>query len=192
MFIGYARTSTADQTAGLAAQDRDLRAAGCERLFSEQISATATSRPQLAAALAYVREGDVLVVTRPDRLARSTAELLAIEADLTRRGIGLVILSLGGAPLDTRSATARVTLTILAAVAEFERALMCERQREGIAKARAEGRYRGRQPTARKQAGQINTLRAEGVSASEIANRLGVSRASVYRVLNTGNAASSL
>ncbi|HTI03195.1 MAG TPA: recombinase family protein [Acidisoma sp.] len=185
MLIGYARTSTADQTAGLEAQERDLRAVGCEKIFSEQVSATAAVRHQLAAALAYVREGDVLVVTRPDRLARSTADLLAIEADLTKRGVGLLILSLGGSPLDTRSATARMTLVILAAVAEFERALMRERQIEGIAKAKSAGRYRGRQPTARKQADQISALRAEGLSASAIAVRLGVSRASVYRCLNT-------
>jgi DNA invertase Pin-like site-specific DNA recombinase len=95
MLVGYARTSTSDQTAGLAAQERDLKAAGCTtKLFSEQVSSVA-SRDKLKALLEFVREGDAIVVTKPDRLARSTAELLAIEADLAKRGIGLVILSMG-------------------------------------------------------------------------------------------------
>ena len=88
MIVGYARTSTTDQAAGLAAQERDLTALGAERLYSEQVSSTA-QRSRLAECLAYLRDGDVLAVTKPDRLARSTAELLAIEADLSRRSIGL-------------------------------------------------------------------------------------------------------
>jgi Resolvase, N terminal domain len=88
MNVGYARTSTSDQTAGLDAQARDLKAAGAEKIFSEQVSSVA-KRAKLAECLAFLREGDVLTVTKPDRLARSTAELLSIEADLTKRGIGL-------------------------------------------------------------------------------------------------------
>jgi DNA invertase Pin-like site-specific DNA recombinase len=86
--------------------------------------------------LAFVREGDVLMVTKPDRLARSTAELLAIEADLSKRGVGLVVLSMGGERLDTRNPTSKLMLTILAGVATWEREIMLERQREGIAKAK--------------------------------------------------------
>ena len=93
MYVGYARTSTSDQTAGLDAQTRDLRAAGAERIFSEQASSVA-QRTKLNECLAFLRDGDVLTVTKPDRLARSTAELLSIEADLTKRGIGLVVLSI--------------------------------------------------------------------------------------------------
>ena len=106
MNVGYARTSTSDQTAGLAAQERDLTAAGAERIFGEQVSSTA-KRVKLAECLAFLRDGDVLTVTKPDRLARSTAELLSIEADLSKRGIGLVVLSMGGERLTpaTRSAS---------------------------------------------------------------------------------------
>src|SRR3954451_762491 len=102
MLVGYARTSTEDQKAGLAAQERDLKAAGAERIFAEQVSSVA-QRDQLRAMLEFVREGDAIVATKPDRLARSTADLLALEAGLTKRGIGLVILSMGGERLDTRN-----------------------------------------------------------------------------------------
>ena len=85
MIVGYARTSTWDQTAGLAAQQRDLKAAGAEKVFSEQASSVA-QRTKLTECLAFLRDGDVLTVTKPDRLARSTAELLSIEADLSKRG----------------------------------------------------------------------------------------------------------
>jgi DNA invertase Pin-like site-specific DNA recombinase len=131
MLVGYARTSTTDQKAGLAAQERDLRAAGCEKVFAEQVSSVA-QRDKLQTCLNFVREGDVLVVTKPDRLARSTAELLAIESELSKRGIGLVILSMGGERLDTRNPTSKLMLTVLAGVAQWEREMMLERQREGI------------------------------------------------------------
>ena len=94
MIVGYARTSTTDQTAGLEAQERDLEAAGAERIFGEQLSSTA-ERAKLAECLGFLRQGDVLIVTKPDRLARSTAELLAIEADLSKRGIGQVQVKSG-------------------------------------------------------------------------------------------------
>src|SRR6202012_5164430 len=107
---------------------------------------------KLAECLGFRRQGDVLTVVRPDPLARSTTELLAIEADLFERGIGLVVLSMGGERLDTRNPTSKLMLTILAGVATWEREVMLERQREGIAKAKAEGKYKGRKPTARNQA----------------------------------------
>src|SRR5690348_8316427 len=113
MLVGYARTSTEDQLAGLEAQQRELKAAGAEKLFSEQVSSVAAERPALAACLGFLRESDALVVTKPDRLARSTAELLAIEADLSKRGIGLIVLSMGnGEKLDTRNPTSKLILTI--------------------------------------------------------------------------------
>ena len=182
MIVGYCRTSTAEQVAGLEAQERDLRAAGAERLFSEQISSMAP-RSALQQALAFVREGDAFMVSKPDRLARNTAELLTIEADLSRRGIGLVILSMGGQVLDTRHPTSRLMLTILAGVAEWERLMMLERQREGIAKARAEGRYQGRAPTVRRQGAAIRALVAAGEKPTHVAKRLGIARSSVYRML---------
>jgi hypothetical protein len=135
---GYARTSTIDQAAGLAAQERDLKAAGAERIFGEQVSSTA-KRTKLAECLAFLREGDVLTVTKPDRLARSTAELLSIEADLSKRGIGLVVLSMGGERLDTRNPTSKLMLTILAGVATWEREIMLERQREGEGRRQIQG-----------------------------------------------------
>jgi len=139
VIVGYARTSTAEQRAGLDAQMRDLKAAGCEKIFNEQVSSVA-QRPKLAECLHFLREGDVLMVTKPDRLARSTQELLRIAEELAQAGIGLVIHSMG---LDTRNGsnpTSKLMLSVLAAIAQFERDLMLERQREGIARARAEGK----------------------------------------------------
>lgn len=180
--VGYARTSTTEQEAGLEAQERDLRATGCDKVFSERVSSVA-KRERLEAALDYVREGDTLVVTKPDRLARSVADLLTIVGRLEAKGVALLVLSMGGQAVDTRTPTGRLMLTMLGAIAEFERLLMLERQREGIAKAKAEGAYKGRKPTARLKADEVRKLHAEGVGATEIAKRLGIGRASVYRVL---------
>ena len=185
--IGYARTSTIEQEAGLAAQERDLRATGCIRVFAEQISSVVTLRPQLAAALDYLRPGDVLVVTKPDRLARSTADLLAIVEALNARNVGLRILSMGGGEVDTRSPTGRLMVTMLGAIAAFERELMLERQREGIRRAAEEGKYKGRAPTARRKADEVAELRAAGIGPSEIARRLGIGRASVYRIIGAAD-----
>ena len=183
MLVGYARTSTAEQQAGLEAQVRDLQAAGAERIFSEQVSSVAP-RAQLAAALDFVRAGDVLIVGKPDRLARSTAELLGIVQKLEAKGVALIIQSMGGETLDTRNPTAKLMLTILAGVATWEREIMLERQREGIAKAKAEGAYKGRKPTARNQAAEVSALKAAGVSPTDIGKQLGMSRMSVYRCLD--------
>lgn len=183
MQVGYARTSTTGQDAGLEAQLRDLAAAGCAKLFQEQVSSV-SERQALADCLAFLREDDVLYVTKPDRLARSTSELLSIEGDLSKRGVGLVVLSMGGQALDTRNPTSKLMLTILAAVAAWEREIMLERQREGIAKAKEEGRYKGRAPTARRHSDVVQTLHSQGVSATAIARQVGINRASVYRILS--------
>src|ERR1700686_648397 len=111
---------------------------------------------------------------KPDRVARSPADLLGIVARLEGKGVGLVILSMGGQQIDTRSPTGKLMLTMLAAVATFERDLMLERQREGIAKAKAEGAYKGRQPTARAKAGDVLRLAAEGVKREDIAAQVGI------------------
>jgi DNA invertase Pin-like site-specific DNA recombinase len=184
--IGYARTSTTDQVAGLEAQERDLVAAGARKVFAERVSSIAT-RPRLAECLAYLRDGDVLTVTKPDRLARSTGELLNIVAELKGRGIELVVLSMGGAPLDTRNPTATLMLTILGGVATWEREIMLERQREGIAKAKGQGKYLGRRRTI--DAKQVCALKAEGIGPAAIAKRLGIARTSVYRLLEQGSGA---
>jgi DNA invertase Pin-like site-specific DNA recombinase len=182
ILAGYARTSTTDQQAGLGAQIRDLKAAGCEEIFSEQVSALG-QRDRLKEALRFVRRGDTLVACKPDRLARSTTDLLRIVEDLDRRSIGLIMLSMGGQRIDTRSPTGKLMVTMLGAVAEFERGLLLERQREGVAKAKADGKYKGRKPTARAKAAEVLRLADEGLQRTEIAERLEIGVASVYRVL---------
>lgn len=179
MLVGYARTSTVEQRAGFDAQIAALRDAGCEKVFQEQVSSVGARR-QLDAAVDFAREGDILVVTKLDRLARSVANLLEIVTRLQGKGVSLRILAMG---LDTGTATGRMMLTIVGAIAQFEREMMLERQREGIAKAKAEGKYRGRKPTARSKSGYVRQLRAQGVRPVEIARQLGISRASVYRCL---------
>jgi DNA invertase Pin-like site-specific DNA recombinase len=182
ILVGYARTSTCDQQAGLDAQIRDLKAAGCEEIFSEQISSVA-QRDRLKEALRFVRRNDTLVACKPDRLARSTTELLRIVDDLDSRGVGLMMLSMGGQTIDTRSPTGKLMITMLGAIAEFERGLLFERQREGVAKAKRDGKYKGRKPTARAKAAEVIKLEAEGLQRIEIARRTGIGVASVYRVL---------
>jgi DNA invertase Pin-like site-specific DNA recombinase len=186
MIVGYARTSTLTPIAGLEAQVRELQAAGCERIFSEQVSSVA-QREQLEQALDFCREGDTFTVTKLDRLARSVGDLLEIVARLEAKKVSLRVLSMSGTqPLDTSTATGKLMLAVIGAVGQAEREAMLERQREGIAKAKAQGRYKGRVPTARRQAAEIIRLKGSGVRPSEIAVRLGIGRASVYRVL--GNA----
>lgn len=179
MKIGYARTSTAEQVAGLEAQVRDLHLAGTEKLFSERVSSVA-KRDQLEAAIDFAREGDVLVVTKLDRLARSMVDLLAITQRLERKGVGLQILNMN---LDTSTPTGKLMLNMLGSIAQFERELMLERQREGIAKAKADGKYKGRAPTARSRTEEILDLKRQGKSVDEIAELAEVSRRSVYRIL---------
>jgi DNA invertase Pin-like site-specific DNA recombinase len=185
MIIGYGRITTIDQTAGLAGQERDLVAAGAAKLFTEQVSSVA-QRTQLFECLAFLREGDVLMVTKPDRLARSTPELLAIEADLSKRGVGLVVLSMGGERLDTRNPTSKLMLTILAGVATWEREIMLERQREGIAKAKREGKYKGRPASI--DTAEIRRLTAT-MGPAAIAKHLGIARSTVYRLLEPAQVA---
>lgn len=179
MLIGYARTSTVDQEAGFEAQLRDLEAAGCEKVFSEKVSSV-QQRKQLEASLDYLREGDTLVVTKLDRLARSTRHLGEIVDTLRAKKTHLKILGLG---IDTSTATGELVMNLLGAVAQFERQMMLERQREGIAKAQAEGKYKGRQPTARAKTPDVLRLAQDGLKPTEIAKTLGIGRASVYRIL---------
>jgi len=178
--IGYARTSTTDQKAGLESQLRDLNAAGCSKVFCEERSSVSTSRPELERALEFIREGDTLIVTRLDRLARSVADLVSIMGTLQRKNVALRILTMN---LDTSTPTGKLMVNLLGSIAEFERELMLERQREGIAKAKAEGKYQGRQPTARKKTDEVLKLRKEGRSANDIAQTLKISRASVFRIV---------
>jgi DNA invertase Pin-like site-specific DNA recombinase len=179
--VGYARTSGPTQVAGLEDQIADLKAAGCTRIFSEHVSAVDRHRPELEAALDWLRSGDTFLATKPDRIARSVTDLLGIVERLKAKGVTVRILSMH---LDTANSTSMLSLSILAAVSQWEREIMLERQRAGIAKAKAEGRYKGRAPTARNKAGEVRRLKAEGKSIPEIIQATGVSRASVYRALN--------
>lgn len=183
MLIGYARTSTAEQQAGLDAQTRDLLATGCNKIFSEQVSSV-TVRLQLEAALDFCREGDTLLVTKLDRLARSTTDLLRIVQRLDDKGVGLRIVDFGGSPVDTKSPSGRLLLTMFGAMAQFEREVMLQRQREGIAAAKLQGKYQGRKPTARAKGLEIRKLRDAGIGPTQIAARLNIGRASVYRILS--------
>ncbi|WP_282121219.1 recombinase family protein [Ruegeria atlantica] len=183
MLIGYARTSTLDQKAGLEAQRDELKAAGCEKLFEEQVSSVdVRARERLTEALDYVREGDTLMVTKLDRLARSVPHLLEIMNTLKEKGATLRILGMG---VDTGKPTGKLMLTVLGGIAEFEREIMLERQREGIAKAKAAGKYKGRKPTAMARSKEVLEMHSAGAGATEIAKVLGIGRASVYRILST-------
>jgi DNA invertase Pin-like site-specific DNA recombinase len=175
--IGYARTSTLHQEVGLDAQIRQLQALGCEKLFHEQVS-SAAARDQLNRALEYAREGDIFVVTKLDRFAKSVARLVEITAELKR--VALKILDMG---IDTNTPTGRLFLNIVGSIAEFEREIMLERQREGIAAAKAPGKFKGRKPTALAKVIEIRRLAADGITRPEIARRLGISERSVYRCL---------
>jgi DNA invertase Pin-like site-specific DNA recombinase len=181
MKIGYARTSTIEQAAGFEAQLKRLQEAGCQKVFKEQVSSVG-ERAQLQSALEFIREGDTLVVTKLDRLARSTGDLLRINEAVEKKGARLRILDLD---LDTSTATGRLLLTMVGAIAAFERDLMLERQKEGIAAAKAAGKYKGRKATAKAKAAQVLALKKDGVGPSEISRRLGIGRASVYRILDT-------
>ncbi len=179
MLVGYARTSTLEQEAGLEAQLRDLQQLGCEKVFQEQASSVGR-RTELERAIEFLREGDVLVVTKLDRLARSVIHLGQIISTLEAKGIGLRILAMG---VDTNTPTGRLMVNVLASVAQFEREMMLERQREGVEKAKIAGKYKGRKPTARAKVEEITKLRAEGRSMGEIASALAIGKASVHRVL---------
>lgn len=179
MIIGYARTSTTEQIAGLEAQLRELEAAQCKKIFQEQVSSVSV-RAQLEAALEFTRDGDVLVVTKLDRLARSVADLMAIIQTLEKKQAGLRILNLG---MDTQTPTGKLMLTVLGGVAQFEREIMLERQREGVAKAKAAGKYKGRKPLAAELRREVVELAANGVTKTQIARQLNIGEASVYRIL---------
>jgi len=178
--IGYARVSSTDQD--LTIQLEALRAAGCEVVRSEKASGTTTNgRTELATILDFLRAGDVLVVTRIDRLARSIGDLASIVGTVTDKGASLRATE---QPIDTGTAAGRAFLQMLGVFAEFETAIRRERQLEGIAKAKAEGVYKGRKPSL--DVARIKALRAEGMSPSAIAKALKVARSSVYRVLGEG------
>src|SRR5215210_1472611 len=198
--LGYARTSTRDQEAGLQAQIRDLIAAGCaERdIYTEQASSV-RERPELDLLRRRIlRPGDELVVTRLDRLARSARDTLALAEEFSQRGVTLRILDPaitieppGRANGSMAGAMSRMILTVMAAMAQLEREIMLERQREGIARAKAEGKYKGQPPHARAKAPQVIELAATGRTRTEITAALDISERSVYRILAETRAGSA-
>jgi DNA invertase Pin-like site-specific DNA recombinase len=179
MLIGYARTSTRDQEAGLDAQIAELKALGCESVYQEKVSSVGP-RPALDEALRFIRVGDVLAVTKLDRLARSVTHMGEIVKALEAKGAGLRILAMG---VDTTTAIGVLMLNVLTSVAQFEREMMLERQFDGIAKAKDEGKYKGRKPTARAKAAEVKALYSDGLSMDAIAARLGIGKGSVHRAL---------
>lgn len=178
MLVGYARVSSVGQSLDI--QLEALKEAGCEKIFAEKKSGlSAKSRTQLAEALDFVREGDTLIVTRLDRLARSVGDLFQIIEQLQEKGVAFRCLQQGG--VDTDSSTGRLMLAILGAVAAFEADIRRERQMEGIAKAKAAGVYQGRKPSIDGE--EVRRLHSEGMRPASIARELGIGRASVYRYL---------
>lgn len=176
--IGYARVSTLDQDTSL--QVAALRAAGCDVVREEKASGTTTEgRTELQTVLDFLRPGDVLTVTRIDRLARSIADLQTIVRTIREKGASLACTE---QPVDTSTAAGKAFLDMLGVFAEFETNLRRERQMEGIVKAKAAGVYKGRKPSINPD--EVRSLRDQGMGATEIAKRLGIGRASVYRVLD--------
>src|ERR1700719_2946915 len=175
--IGYARVSTVDQN--LEIQEAALKAAGCEVIRSEKRSGTTTKgRTELQTVLEFLRKGDVLMVTRIDRLARSIGDLHDIVREVKARGASLKATE---QPIDTGTAAGKCFLDMLGAFAEFETNLRRERQLEGIAKAKETGVYKGRPASI--DPARVRQLKADGLGASKIAEALGIGRASVYRAL---------
>lgn len=175
---GYARVSTTDQD--LSIQEAALKAAGCTVIRAEKVSGTSTQgRNELKTLLTFIRQGDTLVVTRIDRLARSMKDLQDIVHELRQKGAHLQATE---QPIDTSTAAGKAFLDMLGVFAEFETNLRKERQMEGIAQAKERGVYKGRPATIDPAA--VAVLKAEGLGATEIAKRLGIGRASVYRVLD--------
>jgi len=177
--VGYARVSSVGQT--LAVQQGKL--AHCDKLFQEKVSGVNDKRPQLKACLEYVRQGDTLVVTKLDRLARSTLHLCQIAAELERKNVHLQVLDQN---IDTSSATGRLLFNMLGAIAQFETEIRAERQREGIQKAKQHGVKFGKQKSlTSQQVVELQERRRQGVLIKTLMQDYGLSKTTVYRYLKT-------
>jgi DNA invertase Pin-like site-specific DNA recombinase len=177
MLVGYARVSSVGQS--LDVQLDKLKAAGAEKVYQEKLSGkTASGRPQLQTMIEFVREGDSVIITKLDRLARSLSDLLDIVKTLEAKGVSLKVLDQS---IDTGSAQGRLMLSMLGAFAEFELELRKERQMDGIAKAKEQGKHLGRPKTVDIEPVR-ELLKAGGMSMKQIAEAVGVSKATVQRV----------
>ena len=177
--IGYVRVSSVDQNTV-----RQLDSVRLDKVFTDKASGKDTNRPQLKAALDYLRDGDVLVVHSMDRLARNITDLLHTVESLNGRGVVVEFVKEGLTFTGDDSAMSRLMLTIMGGVAEFERAMIRERQLEGIAKAKQAGKYRGRQSTMTSV--QIQAIRgraAAGENKSALAREFGITRQTIYNIL---------
>jgi DNA invertase Pin-like site-specific DNA recombinase len=178
--IGYARVSTKGQCDD--SQVDELTANGCDKIFTDKASGKLAARPELDKALAYLRDGDVFVITRMSRAMRSLKHMLALAEELNERGIGLVVIK---QQIDTTTPTGRLVFHILASIDEFQRELIVEGTNEGLAAAKARGKVGGRKPSyTDHQAATARDLHAKGeLTAEEIGRVIGVSRATVYRMI---------
>lgn len=180
MKIGYARVSTKDQQESLSAQEKTLREAGCEEVYKEVASGVKTGRPELLAALRSSREGDTLVVTRLDRLGRSTLETLRTVQEIDARGVQVKALDLD---LDTRTPSGRMVLSVISSLAQWERDTLVERTKEGLAHARKNGRIGGRPAALSKTQREAAVATLEkGMSITQTAKTFGVSASTISRL----------
>ena len=181
MLIGYARVSTKRQGDSLDTQRETLEGYGCEKVFTDTISGAKSQRPGLDAAVEYMRDGDALVVTRLDRLGRTALDTLRTIHDLDARGVPVVMLD---PALDTRTKEGKLMVTIMSGLAEWERDLLIERTKEGMAHARSQGRLPGPKPKLNDE--QIQAVRAavaDGQNIASVARSFGVSRPTIYKAL---------
>ena len=180
--VGYKRVSTVDQK-----NDRQLLGVELSRIFEDKASGKSRERPALSEMLAYVRSGDEVLVHSMDRLARNLRDLLDLITQLTAKGVRISFIKEGIYITGEDSPMAKLMLQMMGAFAEFERSLILERQREGIALAKAEGVYKGRKPKLSKiQEEEIKQLAQTRMNRTELAEKFGVSRGTLYKVLGTG------
>lgn len=180
--VGYARVSTTDQN--LDRQTDRLTAAGAQRIFTDTITGSTRDRPGLDAALTYLRAGDTFTVVSMDRLARSLRDLHTLVDELTASGVRVQFLQEGQTYSDDPSPSSRLLLSMLGAVAEFERSIIRERQADGIARAKARGVYKGRTPVPTEKIEQAKQLIARGMPKARAARELGISRSTLYKHLD--------
>jgi DNA invertase Pin-like site-specific DNA recombinase len=180
MNIGYARQSTENQKNGLEHQIKLLRESDCEKIFQEEVSSMG-QRPEFERAIEFCREDDYLIVASLSRFARSISDLWKNLERIQSKGADIRILDMN---LDTSTPTGKLLLNLMGSIYQFEREILLERQMIGIAKAKAEGKYKGRKPLAKKVKDKIKTLRNNGIKPSKIATELGIGIASVYRYQN--------